>query len=146
MRPSATPGNWRGGKRVAQRGRRDTHETQSIRILVVRDVFRQVHVKYPITDKLEGIDSNTQKGDDILVLSVSTLQLTGKRSEDIVSAKELEKCDIENGPLLPPAGIHWSAPSRAPTKKRVGEVWSDLHGGAGYFLKSYMKLVSRELR
>ena len=36
------------GKYIVQRNGRDTHKTQSVRIWVARDVFRQVPVVHPI--------------------------------------------------------------------------------------------------
>ena len=49
---------------------KDTHETQSFRLWVVRNVFCQVSAWHPIRDELEWIDGDTEKRDDIWVCQV----------------------------------------------------------------------------
>ena len=43
----------------------DAYESKSVRAGVLLDVFRKGHVRHPIRDELEGIDSDTQEGQDV---------------------------------------------------------------------------------
>jgi len=51
-------------------GRRDTYKTQSVRVWMTRDVSRQVDIRHPTRDELDGIGGDTQEGDDVRVRQV----------------------------------------------------------------------------
>ena len=46
---------------------RDTHETQSVYDWTVDDVPRQVHIRHPTRNKLDGIGGDTQEGNNVRV-------------------------------------------------------------------------------
>ena len=50
--------------------RRDTYETQSVGIWMVPDVSRQIRIWHPTRNELDGIDGDTQEGDDVRVRQV----------------------------------------------------------------------------
>ena len=55
---------------MGQTQRKHTHKYKSIRIRVLLHVFRQIPARHPIRNELEGICSDTHKGQDVRVFQV----------------------------------------------------------------------------
>ena len=89
-RPSAISDSWRRCECFVQRSRNGTHETQPIRVWVTRDVFHQVTTRSPNRNKLEGIDGDTEKGDDVWMCQVFPYHSNLVEGLGLVSAQERE--------------------------------------------------------
>lgn len=71
MRPSATPNSFGGHKDNRAQEKVETHEFEPIRAWVMSDVFFYFPTGHPGGDKLEGLEGDTEEGNDVLVRQTS---------------------------------------------------------------------------